>query len=102
MELEIIEQKENPFFGRKEIVGKMKVEGTTPSRKEILSELKKKMDAKEDCIILEKVEHKFGSREARIYAKIYEKAEDAKKEPGYKNMRNTGEKKKKGEEKPAA
>jgi ribosomal protein S24E len=95
--MEVLEEKDNHLFARKEVVALFEAV-STPSRKSVLEELGKKFGAKHDCIVIDKVEHAFGRKTARIFAKIYSTPEQARKfERNYKFARGA-EKKKAGEQ----
>ncbi|MBI5229324.1 30S ribosomal protein S24e [Candidatus Micrarchaeota archaeon] len=82
--METVEQKENPLQGRKELILVMESE-KTPSRKELVDELCKKFGVSQEQVILNKVDHPFGSRRITVRAKIYSSLEQAKRfEPGYR------------------
>ena len=96
--VEIKAEKANPLFGRREIVGEMKAEAATPERKHVMKLLADKLGVAGDCIVLEKIEHRYGTRTARLYFSVYDNAALAKKEPAYKFERGAGKKKAGGEE----
>ena len=88
-------EKTNELMERKEIVAQASVDASTPSRKELLKMLSEKLGNAADCIVIDKVEQQFGAKQVKIHAKVYESAEKAKgREPEYKFMRGTGERKK--------
>lgn len=95
MELEVVSEKENPLLERKEIVLKMPVEKETPSRKELMPLLAKKYGNAEKLIFIEKIEHPYGTKHAKIYARLYSTEKAALREPEYLKKRE--EAKKKGE-----
>ncbi|MFH1106980.1 MAG: hypothetical protein V1787_03725 [Candidatus Micrarchaeota archaeon] len=90
--IELKDERKNPLFGRREITAQMRVEGATPTRKHVKKLLADKLASAEECIVLEKIEHRYGTRAATIYASVYDSAELAKKEPGYKSERGGGKK----------
>ncbi len=91
MQLNVISEKENPLLLRKEVVAELSQFDVTPSRKAILSELEKKFSSKN--ISIDKVDHPFGSKSAKVFAKVY-KTPEALKEYGsaYKLARTEGKK----------
>ena len=94
MTLEVISEKENTLYDRKEVVVKLDKLEITPSRKEVLEELGKKFGHK-DGIIIERIDQMFGRKEVTVSARIYAKPEDAKKyEQDYLAARTEGRKKK--------
>ncbi|MEM5834590.1 MAG: hypothetical protein QXQ69_01945 [Candidatus Aenigmatarchaeota archaeon] len=75
MELEILEERENPFFGRKEVkVRIIHEKAPTPSRQELKKELASRYSVPEDNIILDYILSKKGLNEAVAKAKIYKEA----------------------------
>jgi|YelNatPaOPRAMG01_1025707.scaffolds.fasta_scaffold00974_16 ribosomal protein S24E len=101
MELEILEEKENPFFERKELKLRIKHEkAPTPSKQEVKKELASKYSVPEENIILDYILTKKGLNEAIAKAKIYkgkapqkiskEKVKEEKKEE-VKNEAQTSE-----------
>lgn len=84
MEIEIIEEKDNIFFKRKELRLKLKHPKTsTPSKQEFTKELAAKYKAGEECIVIDYIFTKKGLGESEAKVKIYKekpKIEKAKKE----------------------
>ncbi len=75
MELKIIQENENPLFGRKEIVASVASE-IVPSRSEILSELAKKFSVPEINVKIKRILGNFGSKEFDIMANVYSSADE--------------------------
>lgn len=74
MELKIKEEKENPFFERKELEIELKHTGAaTPSKQEIVKELATKYSAPEDHILIDYIFTKKGISESIVKVKIYKK-----------------------------
>ena len=92
MELELISEKENPLFGRKEVVVSLPVTESTPSRKTVLELMSKKFGNSEKLIFIGKIEHPFGTRKAKIYARLYSDEKAAAAEHAYVQVRGTGKK----------
>ena len=89
MEAEIINEKENPLFKRKEV--QISVENqVTPSREEILGLVAQKFSTQPENISIKGIHGRFGSKIFMINANIYsssegrEKAEPKKKVKGKK------------------
>ncbi|MCS7105871.1 MAG: hypothetical protein NZ942_00945 [Candidatus Aenigmarchaeota archaeon] len=89
MELEILEEKENPFFERKELKVRIKhPQAPTPSKQEVKKEIASKYSVPEENVILDYILSKRGLSEAVAKVKIYkekpkikeEKKEEAKNE----------------------
>lgn len=74
MEIEIIEERENPFFERKDCTLLLKHEGkSTPSKKELIEKLKEKFGAEEGQIEVDYIFTKKGKSESTAKVKIYSK-----------------------------
>ncbi len=71
MELEIVSKEENPLLGRREIEFAL-TNPTTPSRKEIRSELAKRLKTKEGSVIINKIGQQSGSNQTVGRAKAYD------------------------------
>ncbi|MFH1200500.1 MAG: hypothetical protein V1708_05520 [Candidatus Micrarchaeota archaeon] len=95
---EMKSERKNQLFGRRECTAMMSVEAATPNRKEVLKLIADKTASAEDCIVLEKIEHRYGTRNATLYFRVYDSAALAKKEPAYKSERSSGKKKEDGGE----
>ena len=86
MEVNIINEFENPLLERKEIVAIVSFQGPTPKTEEVIDALSRKLKVKETHIEVEKILQLFGKTEAKVYAYIYnkpvreEKKEEAKEE----------------------
>ncbi|MHC1636250.1 MAG: 30S ribosomal protein S24e [Candidatus Methanospirareceae archaeon] len=70
--MEIIKERENPLLRRREVIFKIKHEGGTPQRGEVRKLLVKRFRAKENVVVIDKMETEFGKKETVGYAKIYE------------------------------
>ncbi len=99
MNLEIIEEKENPLLGRKEVRFRVDYKGKTPSFEDVRNELIKKINVDRTLTIIDSVNSDFGGQTAFVYAKIYKDEESMKVEPGHRIKKNLVGKKKE-EEKP--
>ncbi len=102
MEIEIISERNNPFFNRREIhfIIHHENEGT-PNRELVRTELAEKLNAEKEAVIVQKIYPVFGVHQSKGYAKIYtsrKKAEEVEQE--YILKRNPVEvEEKKGEKK---
>ena len=99
MEFEILEEKDNPFFERKELKLRIKhPQAPTPSKQEVKKELASKYSVPEENIVLDYIFSKKGLNEAIVKVKIYkgkapiskEKVKEGKKEEA-KNEAQTSE-----------
>jgi small subunit ribosomal protein S24e len=103
MDIQIIEDKNNPLLNRREVVFKVNHESATPSRKSIVDRIAATMNSKEGLVIVDNLRTEFGKRETIGYAKIYETAERANQvERTHITERNTFTKPEEAKEKAAA
>ena len=78
MELEITQEKENPLFGRKEILGSIDAQ-VTPSKNEVEALIVEKFSTKPEMISIKGIHGKFGSKSFMVNANIYSSSEEKKK-----------------------
>ena len=78
MELEILEEKQNPLFNRKEILIELESE-ITPTNAEIEKMLMEKFKTQGENIKIKKIAGNFGSRAFTIRANIYSSKEEKEK-----------------------
>ncbi len=91
MEFEIIKEKENPLFGRKEIQISVETQ-VTPSRNEIKDLIAKEFSTQSENISLKGIHGKFGSKIFMINANIYSSKQDRDKiEPKNKKEEKNAE-----------
>ena len=76
--INIIEEKQNPLFDRKEIKAEIEAE-ITPSREDILKMLSEKFSTKQENIKIKSILGKFGSRIFTIQANIYNSKQEKDK-----------------------
>ena len=95
---------ENKVLNRREITIKIYHIGSgTPSRKEIISAISAVLGAKEDLIVIKRVDTVYGAGISIVRANVYKNKEDLEKvEPKHLIGRDTGQKVKKGGGKGAA
>ncbi len=77
MDIQVIEEKNNPNLNRREIVFKVIHDESTPSRKSVVEKLAATMNSKSGLVYVDSLKTEFGKRETMGYAKIYETAERA-------------------------
>jgi ribosomal protein S24E len=75
MNLNIIHEKENHLFSRKEVVAEVKKE-SSPKRDEIENLLAEKFSTAKEAVKIEKIMPKFSSDVFTIYARIYKSKEE--------------------------
>ncbi len=78
MEFEIIEQKENLLFKRKEMQINLEAQ-ITPSKKEIIEKIAEKFSVNPENISIKGIHGKFGSKDFTININIYSSKEDKEK-----------------------
>jgi ribosomal protein S24E len=93
MELEVLSEKKNDLYSRREIVVKMKVEKETPARKEVMKAIQSHFAAAESEIVIDRIEQPFGTKSVKVHLKIYSNKEESKNEPKYKGERGKAKQK---------
>jgi small subunit ribosomal protein S24e len=78
LDIQVIEEKNNPNLNRREIVFKVIHDESTPSRKSVVERLAATLNSKSSLVFVDSMKTEFGKRETIGYAKIYETAERAK------------------------
>lgn len=101
MELEITGKNENKTLQKQQVELKTKNAIITPSRKELRPKIAAMLNAKENLVVIGKIEHEYGNRESTIFVDIYENEEAMKKSAQYLINRDQGKKKDAKEETPA-
>ena len=79
MKIELVKEKEEKLFNRKEILVKLDFEKNTPSKEVIKKELSDNLKLNPELLTLNKVKQRFGERTADIFAYIYKDAASLKK-----------------------
>jgi len=77
LDIQVIEEKNNPNLNRREIVFKVIHDASTPSRKSVVERLAATLNSKSNLVFVDSLKTEFGKRETIGYAKIYETAERA-------------------------
>ncbi len=90
MEVEVIEETENPLLYRIEVKFVIRHEDSgTPTRAEVLKKLAAVLDVDKEVLLLDRMESEFGKRETVGYAKVYESVEKLEEiEPEHKIERH--------------
>ncbi len=92
MDIEVISEKDNALYDRKEVVAKLGQFTVTPSRKEVIEELAKKFGHKES-IVIDRITHRFGRKQVEVLAKVYKDVAKVKEiEPSFRMARTEGKK----------
>ena len=100
--MEIIERKPTELLNRENIVARVEFEGATPSRAQLKNQLATKLKAKEELIVVRKINTAFGKSLAIVKAHIYKNEADMKKIEGKSALKRNAKKVEKKEEAPAA
>ncbi|WP_299235787.1 30S ribosomal protein S24e [Natronomonas sp.] len=78
MEIELIDEEENPMLHRTDVRFQLTHEEATPSRLSVRDSLAAKLNKDAEEVVVRKLDTKYGMRKTIGYAKVYEAAEDAK------------------------
>jgi len=80
MKMEILEHKKNPLMKREEVVFSVDHDGkATPSRKDLLKEIAKRLKAKEDLLIIDRIFTSAGDSKSSMKVLVYKKPGDIPK-----------------------
>ena len=77
MDVEIIEEDENPMLHRTDVRFQLTHEEATPSRLSVRDSLAATMNKNADEVVVHELDTKYGMRKTIGYAKVYDSAEDA-------------------------
>jgi len=78
MEIEIINEDENPMLHRTDVRFEVVHEEATPSRLSVRDSLAAKLNKNSDEVVIHTLDTKFGMRKTVGYAKVYESPEFAR------------------------
>jgi len=96
--MEIIERKPTELLNRENIVARVEFEGATPSRAQLKNQLATKLKAKEELVVVRKINTAFGKSLAIVKAHIYKNEADMKKIEGKSALKRNAKKEEKKEE----
>ena len=89
MELDIIDEDENPMLHRTDVRFQLTHEEATPSRLSVRDSLAAKLNKDAGEVVIRKLDTKYGMRKTVGYAKVYDDAEHATEvEQGHALERN--------------
>ena len=72
MELEIIEQNDNPLLNRQEIKVVIKhSESSTPRRNQVIKNISEQLKTNRELVIIDHLKNAYGKTETHGYAKVY-------------------------------
>lgn len=75
MEIEVMEERENPLLERKELWLKLRFEGSVPQRKEVRDKIAALKACDQNLVVVQWIRPVFGAREAKCFVKIYNSKE---------------------------
>ncbi|WP_101294121.1 30S ribosomal protein S24e [Halegenticoccus soli] len=78
MDIEIIEEEENPMLHRSDVRFEIVHDDATPSRLQVRDSLAAKLNKASDEVVVHELDTKFGMRKTVGYAKVYESSEFAR------------------------
>jgi small subunit ribosomal protein S24e len=89
MEIDIIDEDENPMLHRTDVRFQLTHEEATPSRLSVRDSLAAKLNKDAGEVVIRKLDTKYGMRKTVGYAKVYDDAEQATEvEQGHALERN--------------
>ena len=77
MDIEILEQEDNPLLHRTDVTFEVVHDEATPSRLSVRDSLAAALDRDSEEVVVHELDTKFGMRKTVGYAKVYESAADA-------------------------
>jgi small subunit ribosomal protein S24e len=77
MDINVLEERENPMLHRTDVRFDVTHEEETPSRLSVRDSLAAQLDKDSEEVVVHKLDTKFGMRRTVGYAKVYETPEDA-------------------------
>ena len=77
MDVEIIDEEENPMLHRTDVRFQLTHDDATPSRLSVRDSLAAKLNKGSDEVVVQKLDTKYGMRKTVGYAKVYDSAEAA-------------------------
>ena len=72
MDIQVMKDEKKPLLKRRELSGRIGYEGKTPARLEIRKELAKKLNVKEELVMVKRVKPDYGSQSAKLEANVYD------------------------------
>ncbi|MFH1173632.1 MAG: hypothetical protein V1725_00685 [archaeon] len=79
MDVSILSKNENQLLSRQEIKAKLSFEGAIPSRKNVRKAVAESAKAKEDLVLIRKIQPKYGEQSALVTAYVFENVETFQK-----------------------
>jgi len=78
MDVEIIDEEENPMLHRTDVRFQLTHDEATPSRLSVRDSLAAKLNKDSDEVVVHRLDTKYGMRKTVGYAKVYDTSEDAR------------------------
>jgi small subunit ribosomal protein S24e len=78
MEIEIVDEEENPMLHRTDVRFELTHDEATPSRLSVRDSLAAKLNKDSDEVVVHELDTKFGMRSTVGYAKVYESPDHAR------------------------
>jgi small subunit ribosomal protein S24e len=72
MNIQVIKDEKKPLLKKRILTGRIGYEGKTPARLDIRKEIAKKLNAKEELVMVKKVQPDYGSQSAKFEVDIYD------------------------------
>lgn len=79
MNIKILEEKDNELLNRKEILTEIDSMDKTPSNKEVKTEIAKKLNVKEELVVVKQIAQIYGKRTSKVKVNIYKDEASLKK-----------------------
>ncbi len=103
MNIQITKDEKKPLLKRRELEGKLGYEDKTPKRLDIRKELAKKLNVKEELVIVKRVKPDYGTQSAHLEIYVYDDEKTLKDlEQEYMMVRHGAAKKEEKKEEAAA
>ncbi|MFQ5405729.1 MAG: 30S ribosomal protein S24e [Candidatus Micrarchaeia archaeon] len=88
MNVEVLSDRENVVFSRREVEVKVDASGATPSREAIAKELALKLGVSAEAVCVVRIVPSYGVKSARVLARVYSSKEQLEKtEPKFFSSR---------------
>lgn len=97
MNVQVLTDEKNALFKRRELTARLGYDNKTPKRLEIRKELAKKLGAKEELIVVNRIKPDYGTPAARLEFNIYDDEKALKELEGEHVLKRHAPKKKEGE-----
>jgi ribosomal protein S24E len=72
MNIQVITDEKKPLLKKRVLTGRLGYEGKTPPRLEIRKELAKKLNIKEELVLVKRIKPDYGSQSAKFEVDVYD------------------------------